>query len=324
MTDGDLEEFGTEPKKKNKGNQARVSGGLERALEQDSEEEKSNKTQWEIWGSGKYFPTSDTTKNVPAGYYVIRNCNRGLYMQRLPLDTDDLMALPGSIYDDVIKEVDNFWKLGDRFKKYGFLHRRGYLLYGPAGSGKSCLVKQICSNIITEGDIVLYCDSAPDVFTEGLRVMREVEPTRRIVCVFEDIDSHIDRFGEQEILSILDGENQVDQVLNIATTNYPEKLDKRIVSRPRRFDRVIKIKMPNEEARRIYFTNKLKINGGDEEKWVKLSEGFSFAAMAEMVISVKCLGNKLEATVEKLRKISKTKYSSTEFDEAAIGFTTKK
>jgi ATP-dependent 26S proteasome regulatory subunit len=54
-------------------------------------------------------------------------------------------------------------------------------------------------------------------------------------------------------LSVLDGENQVDKVLNIATTNYPEKLDRRLVGRPRRFDRLIYIDMPNHVVRREYF-----------------------------------------------------------------------
>ena len=40
-------------------------------------------------------------------------------------------------------------------------------------------------------------------------------------------------------------------------TNYPEKLDKRVKSRPRRFDRVVKINNPNKEMRKKFFEIKL-------------------------------------------------------------------
>ena len=63
----------------------------------------------------------------------------------------------------------------------------------------------------------------------ALKVFREIEPNRSIIYIFEDIDSIIEHHGEDEILSVLDGEMQVNKVLNIATTNYPERLDRRIV-----------------------------------------------------------------------------------------------
>ena len=118
---------------------------------------------------------------------------------------------------------------------------------------------------------------------------------------------------------LLDGENQVDRVINIATTNYPEKLDKRIVARPRRFDRVIKIDMPNEKIRKEYFKNKLGINGEDLDYWTEASNGFSFASLSELVISVKCLGNSFEKSIERLKELSR-KHSSSEFEQASVGF----
>ena len=102
----------------------------------------------------------------------------------------------------------------------------------------------------------------------------------------------------------MDGNHQVDKVVNIATTNYPEDLDKRLVSRPRRFDRLIKITSPGEAMRMEYLARKLGSTHthAEIERWVRLSDGLSFAAMADLVISVCCLGNDLEKTVAVLRQ----------------------
>jgi ATP-dependent 26S proteasome regulatory subunit len=120
-------------------------------------------------------------------------------------------------------------------------------------------------------------------------------------------------------LSLLDGDAQIDRIVNLATTNYPEKLDKRIVNRPRRFDQVVKIGMPNEKVRRAYFLSKLlKASDDAIDEWVKLSEDFSFASMAEMVVGVCCLGQNLEETAERLKKLTITRPSSKEDSE--VGF----
>ena len=113
---------------------------------------------------------------------------------------------------------------------------------------------------------------------------------------------------------------QIDRVLNIATTNYPENLDRRIVGRPRRFDRVIRIGMPNDEVRRLYFTTKLSIEKEELDLWVKKTDDFSFAAMAELVISVKCLGHTLDDAAKTLRALLDAKPSSSSDGVKPFGF----
>lgn len=92
------------------------------------------------------------------------------------------------------------------------------------------------------------------------------------------------RYGESELLSILDGENQISGVCNIATTNYPELLDKRIVGRPCRFDRVHRIK-------------KRLPKGAPIEEWVRRTDGLSIASISETIISVFCFGKTLDEAV---------------------------
>ena len=239
-------------------------------------------------------------------------------MYRTNVNVDDLIEFPDSVSDKIIKEIEDFWNKSKAFEKYGFLHRRGYLLYGPAGGGKTSLVQQIIKKIIDRKGLVFICDNPPTL-ASALSVFREIEPNRNIICIFEDIDSIIDSSGEDVILSILDGEMQVDKVLNIATTNYPENLDRRLVGRPRRFDRVIKIGMPNAAVRGLYFSTKLSISNDEINNWVKKTEGFSFAAMAELVISVKCLDHDLNEAIETLRDLLDANPKSSD-DRKAAGF----
>ena len=106
--------------------------------------------------------------------------------------------------------------------------------------------------------------------------------------------------------------NRVDHVLNVTTTNYPERLDQRFVARPRRFDRVLRIDPPDSEARRAYLAAKLGADDAEVERWAEATKGLSLAALAEAVISVRCLGRGLEETVDLLRRMSRGRASSRE------------
>lgn len=278
--------------------------------------------QWTSTGPNEYMGVAETRKIIPPGVYNQDITNRGdVVFSQMDIKVDNLMEIPDSLHEAVLKEIDDFWMRGKLFQDFGFLHRRGYLLYGPQGSGKMAIVQQVIARIVKAGDIVLMCDR-PAILIEALSAFRQVEPNRRIVCVYEDIDAIVSNHGEDRLLALLDGENQVDKVLNIATTNYPERLDKRLVARPRRFDRVIKVGMPNENVRRVYLRAKISkeaLNDEHLETWVKLTDGLSFASMAELVISVFCLGNTFEKTLEILRTMTKAKSSSGEFEESSIG-----
>jgi len=314
----ELEDFGKALKQQSPPVCGETASQAPEVEKQFSESHKLRKSQWSVVGSGQYLASSLTVKVLPPDVYTFRETNMGIVFLSNTVNSDNLIDFPDSLFDDIMDEVDKFWGIGESFKRFGFLHRRGYLFYGPAGSGKSCLVQRISQNVIkNEGVVFLIWN--PRLASYALKGFREVEPDRQIVCVFEDIDAIIKEWGDSEVLMLLDGENQVDKVINVATTNYPEYLDKRIVSRPRRFDRIVKIGMPNAQIREVYFKNKLKINGEDVHKWVKDSEGFSFAALSELVISIKCLGNTFEDSIKRLKDLSNKK-SSTEFDESEVGF----
>ncbi len=284
-----------------------------------SDEDKALRpTQWGVVATDTYKALSVTRKALtPGAYTITKDMNDGQpIFFRKDIKFDETLMAEG-LSTQIIKEVDDFWAKKALFKAHGFLHSRGYMLYGGQGVGKSSIVQQVMNNVIGQGGVVFICAN-PSFFMLGLKVFRQTEPDRPIVCVFEDIDAIIKKYGEDELLSILDGANQVDCVLNIATTNYPESLDKRIISRPRRFDRVYKIEGPTEEVRRAYLKSKLP-KGEKLDKWVNKTKGLSFAGLAEAIISVVCLGNKFEDTIKILKDLENGHPNSSDFG-TGIGF----
>lgn len=312
-----IEEFGTNVSKGN----TPSSRGLhmdEDGKYFDREERNLTPTQWVLFSDGIYKGASITKRELPSGVYEIsqdNQDNKPIFVKK-ELIHDTLIPLSG-LPQQVIEEIDEFWKKEILFKSLGFLHRRGYLFYGSQGTGKSSLVHEIVENILKNGGIVFYCTN-PDFFNQGLALFRKIEPKRKIVCVFEDIDATITKYGESVILSILDGENQISNVCNIATTNYPELLDKRIVGRPRRFDRVYKIANLDDKARKAYLEKKLP-KKTNVTVWLKKTDGLSIAQISEVIISVFCFDKDIDEAVTIIKTLVSNK-SSDEYREEKIGF----
>lgn len=273
--------------------------------------------QWTLTRDGSFLVCGRTARQLPPGAYTLTldNCGESHFKPH-PLHTDDLIKFPESVSARVLGEVERFWSMGDRFARLGFAHRRGYLFYGKQGCGKSSLIHQLIARIVEAGHVAFFC-AYPIWFRVALARFREVEPERPIVCVFEDIDATIKQYGDSELLQLLDGNSQVNKVVNLASTNYPERLDRRIIARPRRFDRLIKIESPDALLRESYFAKKLpELPRGQLARWVELSEGLPFAALTELVISVECLGHELEAAARTLRELDRHTPSSDEFGGA--------
>ena len=318
-----LQAFGTATTKRQNPNRGKSSPP---GVEEEEKKDLLNSislTQWAVCGPHTYKPVSTTFPKLQSGVYSVAVSQyHGIIYVKKNVCVDDLLRFPDSLSDKILNEITTFWGKGKNFQEHGFLHRRGYLLHGPAGSGKTCLVQQIIADIVKADGLVFQCSNHPAVFNDGLSQFRKVEPDRPIVCLFEDIDAIVEEHGEDEILTLLDGENQIDRVLNIATTNYPEKLDRRLVARPRRFDRVVEVGMPSAAVRKMYFQKKLNVSDAEVDKWVLASDGFSFAACAELVISVCCFEKKFEDAVKDLKEMMTAVLNSRnyEFDSKNVGF----
>lgn len=270
-----------------------------------------------------FWGATQTYDQLPAGLYRCDVSHQlGPILHRIQVETDNLLTLPDDDSAAIISEFKRFWEVEDEFRKRGFLMKRGFLLWGPPGSGKTSTIQLLIKELIERNDGIVLLIERPDVAASCLQMVRQIEPKRPIIAVMEDIDALIERFGENQYLALLDGEAQVDNIVFLASTNYPERLDKRFVDRPSRFDTVRYIGMPSAEAREVYLqTKEPSLEGRELAEWVASSDGFSIAHLKEMIIAVKCFGQSLSEVTERLEALHSRKPTSEDApDRQPVGF----
>ena len=202
------------------------------------------------------------------------------------------------------KNVVNFIKHIDYFADKKLPTSRGCLLTGPPGTGKtltcSAIMNQIESSIIY---ITSYDISERGQIAELYEIARQISPT---IIIVEDIDTlgGIDRQkagGDHpllgEFLNCLAGVESNSGVVTIATTNYPQHLDKALVDRPGRFDFRIDFGLPDDKLRKWILKKYLTTfdhQDVDFKPLIKQTEGMTGAHLKEMVMTAYM--NALEAS----------------------------
>ncbi|WP_136420304.1 ATP-binding protein [Herbaspirillum sp. ST 5-3] len=268
-----------------------------------------------------YTAIGESHATLPVGLYSCEVSQFGPYLRKMTNNIDALIDLPDSESERLLEEIIHFRELKSTFNEFGFLYKRGILLWGPPGSGKTVTIQQLLKLFVTDGDGIAVMIQQPDCATACLNMVRTIEPERQILAIMEDIDALIDRFGESGYLNLLDGESQLQNVVYVATTNYPERLDKRFVDRPSRFDTIRYIGMPTAAARRAYLVAKMpKIDEMTVTRYVKETDGFSIAYLRELVVLTQCFGFGLDASIERLRKMHKNQPKSGTGEGSTFGF----
>lgn len=265
---------------------------------------------------GIFWGTPQSHDRLPSGLYRMDVYpNMGPVFVDLRNDTDDLVALPDSESQKILDEIRLFKGLRAAFKKHGFLYKRGILMWGPPGSGKTCTLQQLVKMLREEHDGIAVLVDRPSTAATCLQALRRIEPERQVVAIMEDLDALTERYGESEYLALLDGESQVDNIVYIATTNYPEKLDRRFVDRPSRFDTIRYIGMPSAEARGTYLKAKVP-DLPEVPDYVAASDGFSIAHLRELIVLTQCFGMSLANAAKRLRASIQNKPSSARLPDA--------
>lgn len=272
-------------------------------------------SQWTTPDGIHYLPAGEVQKTLPPGYYEMERSMQGIYFKRKPTKTESLIRFPDSNSDAIIEEIEKFWDMEDKFRESDIPYKRGIMMYGPPGSGKTCTLRLIVKNLVESRNGVVFDFPGVNLLKDGYEILRQIHPDTPVIFLMEDIDALLRRYDESEILNLLDGMYGIDRTVFVATTNHPEKLGSRIMNRPSRFDKRFFIDMPNEEARRMYIKSKL-IGESDDvvNKWVNDTGGFSIAHLKELYVATKILGDDYNRAVSVL-KTMKDAIDSREFDD---------
>lgn len=258
--------------------------------------------------------------DLPAGVYRPGIDGIGPHLEAIDIRSDQLLVLPDSASESLLGDLKRFWGRRDRYKELGYLHKRGVLLWGPPGSGKTSTVSQISSMAVQLNAVVLLVEH-PEIAIVNLRILRGMDTERPILLILEDLDSLVRRYDESMFLSLLDGETQIDNVVSVATTNYPESLDKRFTDRPGRFALVCYIGMPSRESRSAYLKTKLDdIAGNKLDEWLDRTEGLPIDHIRELVILTQCDGATLDDALLSVAELRKKISSEKSPDSTSTGF----
>lgn len=278
--------------------------------------------QWAIPVDGIFHPSPEVTPQLPPGYYSMCQSMNGPFFKAKGRKQDEaLMRFPDADSDKVIQEIDKFWTLEERFKQDKLPFKRGMMLFGPPGSGKTCTLRIVVENLVTKNKGIVVDFPGVGTFLECYKMLRAIHPEMPLIVLMEDIDAILRRSCESEVLNLLDGMHDITKTIFVATTNYPEQLGSRIMNRPSRFDRKFLIGMPSAEAREMFIRSKLKnLDETTEEeikRWVKDTEGMSIAHIKELYIATKILGDTYEEAIGTLDAMRVTPASGS-FDDYRV------
>jgi hypothetical protein len=255
--------------------------------------------QW-INDGGNYRPVmGGIAAKVAAGVYEFDRGTGVLFLKPAEIVTDDLIELPDPTCAQVLAGIEKFWTMESRYRDHGLLYKRSIGLHGPPGGGKTATVIMLGRRLVALDGLVILFNGYTD---NGLAMLRQVEPQRRIVCIMEELDDLVETC-EDEILSLLDGETQVDGIVYLATTNHYEKLPATLVNRPSRFDEWHFVGTPSAQSRAVYLRKVTTMPAKQLGKWVRDTDGFSVAHLKELVAAVLCLDCSYESVLERLKKM---------------------
>ncbi|QSZ66090.1 AAA family ATPase [Methanofollis aquaemaris] len=185
---------------------------------------------------------------------------------------------------------------------------KGILLFGPPGTGKTLLAKATaneseCNFISVKGPELLskWVGESEKGVREIFRKARQAAPS---IIFFDEIDSLVPRRGSysdsthvtesvvSQLLTELDGLEELKDVVVLGATNRPDMLDEALM-RPGRLDRVVYVPPPDKESREKIFEVYLRGTEGllaadvDVDAMVDRTEGFAGADIEAVVREAK-------------------------------------
>jgi len=204
------------------------------------------------------------------------------------------------VKQNLISDVQSFFENGDRYQRYNVPWKRGIILHGFPGNGKTLFIKSLINYLSNLPDPIpaLYVKSLCNKWDMPQWNVEEIFSKARkmapCLLILEDLDSMLVEKVRSCFLNEVDGLKLNDGILMIGSTNHLKRLDPAISKRPSRFDRKYHFRIPDHPRRVAYCEYWRKKLPDDEELEfteeicpviADMTEGFSYAYMKELIMA---------------------------------------
>ncbi len=178
-----------------------------------------------------------------------------LRFRERPTMSREELVLPEATFDDLRRQVVGVARNSRLLRAAGQHLKRGILLYGPPGAGKTHSVRYLVSELRGTTVVELTGETLHGI-REACSVARSLQPA---MIVIEDVDliaEERDHFGGETpllftLLNEMDGLDEDADVVFLLTTNRADLLEPALASRPGRVDQAVHIERPDRASRRL-------------------------------------------------------------------------
>jgi len=203
------------------------------------------------------------------------------------------VLLDPALNELVREDFETFWESEAWFAEQQLPYRRGFLLYGPPGNGKTTVARiMACHPLVSTHSIDFSCEGLPNDALTGM--FQAAEDQAPALIILEDLDrvfgagagANQSGITLPHLLGCLDGLARQNGIVVVATANDPTTLDAAILKRPGRFDRLAAFPAPSLAMRHAYFD---RMTGGawvpqQIEAVANEADRMSFAQLREAYI----------------------------------------